>query len=113
MTRCPHQAAGGLRVILRPAETVQKRWGCHQLLAFVMDFPICPSCFPGVSIMKVTGQDLRLALGKAAQRMNNGWLVDWSQTVLELIPFEHPEYMALRQAQAARESQPAPAGATT
>jgi hypothetical protein len=111
---CPTPATGGLRVTLRPAETVEKRWGRKSLLTFVMDLPLCPSCFPKVSITEVIDPDLRQSLARTAQKMNNGVLVDWSRTLLEHVPFDDPYYIALRgemdKRAAENASQPVPAG---
>jgi hypothetical protein len=93
---CPAEATGGLRVTLRPAETVEKRWGKKSLLTFVMDLPLCPSCFPKVSIMEITDPGLRQSLMRTAQQMNEGVLVDWSRTLLEHVPFDDPYYRTLR-----------------
>lgn len=112
---CPNQAAGGLRITLKPGETVEKRWGLHSLLTFVMDLTVCAECLPKVKIMEITDQDFRAKVGKVAQKSNNGVLVDWRRTVIEQAPYSDPHYLALRaelkQKAAANESQPAPAGA--
>jgi hypothetical protein len=83
---CPNVAAGGLRITLRPAEAIEKRWGMHSLLTFVMDVRVCTSCFPKVNAMEVTDQDLRRRLNRSAQQLNNGVLVDWSRCQIEHVP---------------------------
>lgn len=93
---CPSAATGGLRVILHAAPALQKRWGRRSLMTFIMDLPVCPSCFQKLNVMEVTDEQLRKTLGRTAQQMNSGILVDWSQTQVEHLPFEAPEYVALR-----------------
>lgn len=92
---CPNHATGGLRITLRPAEAVEKRWGLGSLLTFLMPVTLCPSCFPKVHIMEITDPELRARLGKTAQQGANGVLVDWKRTVIEQVPFDDPQYMAL------------------
>lgn len=110
---CPNQSAGGLRLTLRPHETVEKRWGTHSLLSFVMDLPVCATCFPKVQIMEITDERLRSALVRFAQQGNNGILVDWKRTVIEHLAFDHPDYVMLRKqmekSAAANDSPTAPA----
>lgn len=100
---CPNEATGGLRITLKPSPTVSKRWGLHSMLTFVMDLPVCASCFPKVNITEITDQALRARLGKSAQQMNNGVLVDWSQTVIEHVTFDDPQLAGLRATMAKRE----------
>lgn len=111
---CPNHSAGGLKITLRPGEAVEKRWGLVSLLTFVMDLTVCPACLPKVNIFEITDQELRSRIGKAAQQMNNGVLVDWKRTVIEHVGFDNPQYKALRaemaKQAAANEFQPAPAG---
>lgn len=101
---CGEEATGGLRVVLLPAEAVEKRWGRSSLLTFVMDLPTCARCAALTSILDCTSQDLRISLGKMAQRINQGILVDWSRTRIEHVGFDHPEYILLRQAHEKKES---------
>ncbi len=107
---CPNAAAGGLVITLRPAQTIEQRWGKHSLLTFVMDLTVCKDCLPKVQIMEITDQELRAAIGKEAQRMNNGVLVDWKRTLIEGLAFDDPRYLALRRETkkrvAANDSQP-------
>lgn len=110
---CPNPATGALRITLRPAESVEKRFGLRSLMSLVMPVTLCSSCFPKVQFMEVTDEDLRKRLVKTAQQMNKGVLPDWSRTLIEHVPFGDPHYMALRAAmrpQAANDSQPGPAG---
>lgn len=99
---CPNQAAGGLKITLKPSPTITKRWGLHSMLTFILDLTVCEACFPKVNILEVTDPHFRSRLGKAAQQMNNGVLVDWSQTVIEPVAFEDPQHVVLRREMAAR-----------
>jgi len=108
---CPAEATGGYRVTLHAAPAIQKRWGRRSMLSLIVDLPVCADCFSKSTIFDITDQELRLRLGKTAQRMNSGILVDWKETVLEHVPFSDREYqILLRQTKgrAASDSQPAP-----
>lgn len=114
-TNCPNLATGGFLATLRPAQAVQKRYGRSSLMTLVIDLPICAECFPKATILEITDPNLRTLLGREAQRINQGFLVDWSETVLQHLPFDDPAYVALRtqlakKGEAANDSQPAPAG---
>lgn len=113
-TRCPNEAKGVIRLKLHAAPTIQKRYGKRVMLQMVMGFHVCPKCFPAVSVMKITDEKLRATLNRFAQQRNSGILVDWSQTELEHVPYDDPEYLLLvnsrKKDDAANDSQPAPAG---
>ncbi len=93
---CPNDAAGALKVTLRPAETIEKRWGVHSLLSLIIDLPVCASCLPKVRIMEITDQALRVQLSRTAQRLNNGVLPDWGRTVIEQCAYDDPKLLTLR-----------------
>lgn len=108
--QCENQATGGMRATLKPEPAVGKRWGMQSLLTFIIDLPVCASCFAKVNIFEVTDQAQRIALGRAAQQQNRGVLVAWDQTAIEHLPFEDPHYVLLRKQTRKANSQPGASG---
>lgn len=104
MTRCPNDATGGVRFILRPAEAAGESHGIEQMLSFITDLPVCATCFPHATPIKCLGEQIRRSLGRMAQKQNKGIPVDWSRTLSEHVPFNQPEYIALRRMLAANDS---------
>lgn len=105
---CGIAADGGIKLTLVPFEAAAKRWGVHQLLGMVVDYPVCKACFPNLGPIEVVDQEHRAFLSRIAQHRNNGLTVDWKRSRMELVPFSDPHYIALRQEQA-KHSQPGPA----
>lgn len=106
--KCGKPAIGGLKITLYPAPTVQQRYGRHAMLSMVMDLPTCEACLPHLNGLNLLSNEQWGEMSKIAQQRNKGILPMREQTVVELCPFDDPDYVNLRRAQATK-SQPAQA----
>lgn len=108
---CENDATGGVRLILFPAETLQKRYGRKSMLSLILDIPVCSSCFPKMTAHQVIADGLAPGqwgqMSKIAQQLNKGWLPIKENSLIEHVPPEDPQYMALR-AQIAKSAGAAP-----
>lgn len=98
--QCLAFATGGVRLILFAADTIQKRYGRRPMLALILDLPLCDACFQLMTPLQVITDGLQPgqwgAIAKEAQRRNSGILPVRENSLIELIPFADPEYVALR-----------------
>jgi hypothetical protein len=97
--QCPHDATGGIRLKLFPALTIQKRYGKRDMLALILDLPVCADCFKlmtPIEVLSNLGPAQWQAFSKVAQQRNNGVLPIKEQSEIEHLPFEDREYTMLR-----------------
>ncbi len=110
--KCGKPASGGLRVTLFATPTIQKRYGRKPLLSLVLDLPTCVDCHRLLTPWNTMTDEQWRAFSRHAQQRNSGILADRSQTVIDLCPFEDPDYVALRRAnQTPAQAAPQPEGA--
>ena len=104
---CENPASGGVRLSLFAHERMQKRYGRRPLLSVLLDLPVCPECYSRMNAMQVIGDGLANgqwgAISKIAQQRNYGVLPIKENSTIEHVPFDDPEYLTLRRAQARKD----------
>jgi hypothetical protein len=101
--QCPNDATGGIRMKLYPALAVQRRYGKRDLLALLLDLPVCPGCFAQMTPLEVLSNqppEMWGAFSKMVQKRNHGILPIKEQSEIEHLPFDDPEYVLLRKSAA-------------